>query len=1024
MQIVFLIILLFIVFKVLSAVSKTEETGSDNLSRHPGSDQSAERYYERGKQYLDQGEYHTAMNFFDFALAEQPNHHWAMYMKAVAAAEGGWKSLMLQSLEHAILLEPSHRIYALRERAFKKYASDTEYQRLVGASSHHAEYYHLSRNVINTESGSSKVISVYTQQPENHDRQLPLSCGDIVADRSSVDWLSGGNKVKEDGRLQVRIDLTNQAAKQVLRLNDAEMEEYDIDLHGSEKEYNAELRGDAGGLLDSQFLGPVRCFFSRSHIRTGNEGYEVICRVPSSEKRPGYLFTCVHKAECLLLVDVRQSYSLTGGAYAHEIQEDIHLRFYKYQDLPLPTDLFQRIQNGASKRDLGDAIIGSLRKWEVYLDIQERLSRESQFSLLYESYLRRSKDDRRLELNLSFEAVGALEKNIRAAMNETVSIFDSSNAANNAGEGFDEPLLVATLDSFELWNDGRSYRIVLLLDDDDIQNIARGSLVLPDKGTVKYARGGDIAQIIRQRDAIGNLRNLNAQLPNLHEIFFSESPSFYPIEDISVAKLRREECLQKDFINEDQIRAVDLALSTPDCFFLQGPPGTGKTTFIAELCFQLVRRGKRALVSSQANLAVDNALAKLSAHPDIMAIRLGNPRKVEEDGLPFVGQNAVRRWLRTLSMQSQEYLRSQIDKEGSTQVNAIRQAIVEDWTKELEQPNIIVNEALVGLFKRNANIVGSTCLYAGSRELKEFGVFDCVIVDEVSKATPIELLVPCLHGKKVVLVGDHKQLAPIVSASELCYSEAAEQLGIASNEIKSALEASFFEERYGLARESGRAHMLRMQYRMHSQIMNAINQFYEFDLKLGFEKMDEERQHGISCKKWLAPESHVVWISTPRSKEWRSEKTGKSRRNDKEAHLVLSVFDQVMPFAIDANLSVGITSVYGAQVRAIQRMIDQQRIPLESRIKMSLRVNSVDQFQGMEKDIMIVSLVLSDPKQRALTEFLRNPQRINVAFSRSRRLLIIVGSGSTFTLGQDKICRAYERVRDLSPRLEASDVLD
>ncbi len=224
--------------------------------------------------------------------------------------------------------------------------------------------------------------------------------------------------------------------------------------------------------------------------------------------------------------------------------------------------------------------------------------------------------------------------------------------------------------------------------------------------------------------------------------------------------------------------------------------------------------------------------------------------------------------------------------------------ILKDWIAQIGTDNTEISNELYALFFRCANIIGATCIHAGNKRrfLSDFSEFDVVIIDEVSKATPTELLVPCLLGKKIVLVGDHKQLPPIFG-EESCFTEAAESLGLDVEELRKELSTCLFKERYEYLDSIGasRTLMLTQQYRMHSQIMSAINQFYEGKLSIGYEKQDSDRAHGIEISNWLSKEHHLVWIDLPHSsRRWHHQQAGTGRQNQSEAELIISILNDIL----------------------------------------------------------------------------------------------------------------------------------
>jgi hypothetical protein len=209
-----------------------------------------------------------------------------------------------------------------------------------------------------------------------------------------------------------------------------------------------------------------------------------------------------------------------------------------------------------------------------------------------------------------------------------------------------------------------------------------------------------------------------------------------------------------------QRQAVTKALAALDGFFLQGPPGTGKTTVIAELCRQMVKQSKRTLIASQANLAVDNVLGSLYAtgrpSPELRPLReLDSRRELDmDDGYKvFLPSRIVPHWLRQVADACNAGLKHETNNDDKW--GTLKRA----WIDRLHSGCLADNgEEMRKLYKRHANVIGATCNRSGRKDFyqsTEFDPsFDLVVVDEVSKATPPELLMPMLLGRRSVLVGE------------------------------------------------------------------------------------------------------------------------------------------------------------------------------------------------------------------------------------------------------------------------------
>jgi serine/threonine protein kinase/RecA/RadA recombinase len=321
-------------------------------------------------------------------------------------------------------------------------------------------------------------------------------------------------------------------------------------------------------------------------------------------------------------------------------------------------------------------------------------------------------------------------------------------------------------------------------------------------------------------------------------------------------------------------------------------------------------------------------------------------------------------------------------------------AMLLDWTQRLKERTPRDIASLKELYVENANVVGVTCgqvnrVYSLMRKRRDLRPFDAVIIDEVSKATPPELLMPMLKGKKIILVGDHKQLPPMIEAKTV--DEIAEEQGISSSDV-SHLKRSLFESLYNFAPQVLKG-MLTEQYRMRQPIMYAINQFYGDMLTGG-----HDREHGLALPK-IDPATSIVWINTPRDENFFEKKEGFTYSNPSEIEIIERLLQQMnkawLPHYIEGNPTsrkeVGLITFYMAQLAEFRdRILNKDRYPA-----LNLRIGTVDRFQGMERQVVIVSLVRNNPQ--GTIGFAREPERINVAFSRAQELLVIVGCKSLFT---------------------------
>ena len=318
------------------------------------------------------------------------------------------------------------------------------------------------------------------------------------------------------------------------------------------------------------------------------------------------------------------------------------------------------------------------------------------------------------------------------------------------------------------------------------------------------------------------------------------------------------------------------------------------------------------------------------------------------------------------------------------------------------------------------NVVGISCT-DNMRNLSDNGYndFDVVIIDEVSKATPPELLIPLMKARKAILVGDHRQLPPMFKEHEESYKELTENQDNIPEEIRDLLTqenfrrfkkmvtSSLFKVYFEQADENIK-HSLLVQYRMHTDIMDIINRFYEQRLSCGNSKEVEimEKNHNLTIKgidesTFVIPERHAYWIDsscTPGNKPIYEVRPNNSTSNYNilEKYIVIELLKKIavaykeQGYNKDKQKTVGVISFYQMQVNEIRDAFRKAKKTYDFSA-INVDINTVDRFQGKEKNIIITSLVRNNEKGRASKHVVAF-ERINVAFSRAQELLFIVGA--------------------------------
>lgn len=433
------------------------------------------------------------------------------------------------------------------------------------------------------------------------------------------------------------------------------------------------------------------------------------------------------------------------------------------------------------------------------------------------------------------------------------------------------------------------------------------------------------------------------------------------------------ELLQRGLIPEARVRdLVDRILASRSVFCLQGPPGTGKTTIIAEVVAQLLEHEPRSriLVCSQANDAVANAIERiLDVRGELgrawVVVRDVRLERAREEG-PWAGYEAAyREFVERVKAGSGAAV-------GDGAADGLVRTAVGEWLQSVEYRTRRVERDHRGLVQ-----VWGTTTARATRPLDAVDPphYDLVIIDEAAKATVGEVLVPIVRAQRLLLVGDQKQLPPFLEDTT---QQALQELGITEDEAKYSL----FEHLYQLV-PSDHRDMLNVQFRMHPTIGNVVsNLFYDGKVTNGPGTGDRPLPPGD-----FARDHRVMWVDVV----GRDQKAGKtSRANDQEIDVVARLLEKLDADAHAAGmpLRVAVIAAYRGQSDKLQPKIRELRKTLKA---LDVSAATVDAFQGREADVVLYSLVRTGEAER---RFLADGRRFNVALSRAKRLLILVGDRS------------------------------
>lgn len=427
------------------------------------------------------------------------------------------------------------------------------------------------------------------------------------------------------------------------------------------------------------------------------------------------------------------------------------------------------------------------------------------------------------------------------------------------------------------------------------------------------------------------------------------------------------EPLSFPFLNVSQERAVNEVLRAKDVAVVHGPPGTGKTTTLVEAIYETLRRENQVLVCAQSNMAVDWISEKL-VDRGINVLRIGNPTKVNDKMLSFTYERrfeshpdypqlwAIRKSIRQLRANR---------KRGD---HSFHQKLERLKERETELELRIRNQ----LF-REARVIASTLVGSANRLLDGMK-FGTLFIDEAAQALEAACWIPMRRATRVILAGDHCQLPPTIK------SIAAMKGGLDKTLMQRIVE-----------RKPEAVTLLKMQYRMNEDIMRfSSDWFYHGEV----EAAPMVKYRGI-----LDLDKAIEWKDTSGDtshEQFVGDNFG--RINKEEAQLTLLTLAEYFvrigrQRIIDERIDVGIISPYRAQVQYLRHLI--KKTDFYKPFRKIIAVNTVDGFQGQERDIIVISMVRSN--EEGQIGFLRDLRRMNVAITRARMKLIILGDATTLT---------------------------
>ncbi|HOG23202.1 MAG TPA: AAA domain-containing protein [Candidatus Omnitrophota bacterium] len=433
-------------------------------------------------------------------------------------------------------------------------------------------------------------------------------------------------------------------------------------------------------------------------------------------------------------------------------------------------------------------------------------------------------------------------------------------------------------------------------------------------------------------------------------------------------------------LNEIQQKAVCMAHEAKDVLLVHGPPGTGKSRVLIEIIRQAVARSETVLVSAPSNAACDHLVECLAAHKAPVT-RLGQPARVSERirEHTFSYKLAAHPFAKMIEENEARLEQISRQKERRQVRRIIEWEERQEMRTEIEQIRKDIRDLRAQIFKQvwnSSDIVVATHVGAADPIIKAKS-FDWVIIDEATQGIEPSTWIPMLYAGKVIMAGDHCQLPPTVHS----FFKGRE----------GSLALTLFERFYEKLGDDSKIRLER-QYRMHENIMNFPSKKF-YDGKLVAD--ERVRCHQLTDLPFVNGKgldlTPAIFLDTAGLgyEEEGEEGTG-SWSNPQEAKRVVRELDKILKAGV-RPADIAIISPYSAQVKLLTgMMMGDSQDPGEIR---ELEIDSVDAFQGREKEVVIVSLVRSNSEGEV--GFLADTRRMNVAITRAKRKLILVGDSAT-----------------------------
>jgi len=434
-------------------------------------------------------------------------------------------------------------------------------------------------------------------------------------------------------------------------------------------------------------------------------------------------------------------------------------------------------------------------------------------------------------------------------------------------------------------------------------------------------------------------------------------------------------------LNESQNKALNLVLNALDIAIIHGPPGTGKTTTLVNAIKQVLKVEKQVLVCAPSNAAVDLLVEKLT-DLGIDVVRIGHPARITEKVLHNTLDFRITRHnnYKDLKMVKKEEIEcikaAKKYKRNFGEAERTERRELFAAAKRLREESQQLSYYITNNVLTSAQVIATTMIGANNFQIRGFK-FETVFIDEAAQGLEPATWIPIIKSKKVVFAGDHCQLPPTIKSIKAA---------------KNGLEVTLFEK--AIKRNKADI-MLQEQYRMNDSIMEFSSRFFYNNNLISNELVKNHKIFFDDVALEFIDIAGLGYIETVDSET-------KSTYNKEEVSLLFKHFENYLKIIDEQGLTntiqdIGIISPYKAQVTFLREYFENT-LEISQNLKNIISINTVDSFQGQERDIIYISLVRSN--ENAEIGFLSDIRRMNVAMTRARKKLVVIGDSSTICQNQ------------------------